>query len=173
MQKKNIAIPALAAVLVLSMAAFAVAGPGPGPGRGCPGGCGGPGNGPRAAFSQLTPEKQAEARAVMDKYEPEFETIRNHIWAKRSVLQAMINGGQADEKAITKLITDISSLRNKMRDLRAARADELVQATGIAAFGVRPCPGFGQWGGPDDGPGQGNRMRGPGMDGLGMGRGIF
>ncbi|MEZ7198756.1 Spy/CpxP family protein refolding chaperone [Pseudodesulfovibrio karagichevae] len=168
MSKKHITIPALAAVLVLGMAAFAVAGPG----HGYAGACGGPGYGPGAAYSQLTPEKQAEVKAVADKYEPQFETVRNQIWAKRSVLQAMVNGGQADEKAITKLVTDISSLRNKMRDLRAAMSDELVKATGITGFGT--CAGYGRGYDADDAPGQGRGMYGQGMmQGHGMGRGMY
>lgn len=170
MSKKNITISALAAALVLSMAAFAVAGPGYG--RGANGVCGAPGYGPGAAYSQLTPEKQAEVKAVVDKYEPQFETVRTQIWAKRSVLQAMINGGKADEQAITKLVTDISSLRNKMRDLRASMAEELVKTTGIAAFGSCPGPRFGQ-GDDDDGPAQGRGMYGHGMYGHGMGRGMY
>jgi zinc resistance-associated protein len=170
MSKRSISISALAAVLILGMAAFAVAGPNTG--RGFAGPCGGPGYG--AAYSQLTPEKQAEVKAVVDKYQPQFETVRNQIWAKRSVLQAMINGGQADEKAITKLVTDISSLRNKLRDLRGAMSDELVKTTGIASFGTCPGPGYGRGFDGDDGPFQGRGMHGPGMmNGQGMGRGMY
>lgn len=168
MSKKNLSITALAAALILSMAAFAVAGPGYG--RGFAGGCGGPGYGPNAAYSQLTPEKQAEVQAIFDKYEPQFEGVRNQMWAKRSVLQAMVNGGKADEKAITGLVNDISKLRDQMWNLRKAMSDELVKATGIAAFGACPryaqndCPGYG------DGPGQGRQDRmAPGM---GFGRGL-
>jgi zinc resistance-associated protein len=172
MSKRNITISALAAALVLSMAAFAAAGPGYG--RGYAGACGGPGFGPAAAYSQLTPEKQAEVKAVVDKYEPQFETVRNQIWAKRSVLQAMVNGGKADEQAITKLVTDISSLRNKMRDLRASMSDELVKATGIAAFGACPGPGYGRGFDADDAPMQGRGMYGQGVYGHGMnGRGMY
>ena len=163
MSTKHISISALAALLVLGMAAFAVAGPNSG--RGFAGPCGGPGYG--AAYSQLTPEKQAEVKAVVDEFQPQFEAVRNQIWAKRSVLQAMINGGQADEQAITKLVNDISSLRNKMYDLRSAMSDKLVKTTGIAAFGTCPGPGYGRMYG-DDGPGHGMRghgmMRGQGMD---------
>ncbi|EGB14880.1 zinc resistance-associated protein [Pseudodesulfovibrio mercurii] len=168
MSKKQVSISALAAVLVLSMAAFAVAGPGQG--RGYNGVCQGfgPGSGPGAAYSQLTPEKQAEVKAVFDKYEPQFEAVRNQMWAKRSVLQAMVNGGNADEKAITKLVNDISEQRNKMRDLRVAMSDELVKTTGIAAFGTCPGPGYGRGFDADDGPGQGR-----GMYGRGMGRGMY
>ncbi|OIQ49315.1 zinc resistance protein [Pseudodesulfovibrio hydrargyri] len=174
MSKNSFTISALAAVLVLGMAAFAAAGPNAG--RGFAGPCGGPGFG--AAYSQLTPEKQAEVKAVVDKYQPQFEAVRNQIWAKRSVLQAMINGGQADEKAITKLVTDISGLRNKMRDLRGTMSDELVKTTGIAAFGACPGPGYGRdfdGDGPFQGRGMGGQgmMDGHGMYGHGMGRGMY
>jgi zinc resistance-associated protein len=164
MSKKYISISALSAVLVLGMAAFAMAGPNSG--KGFVGACGGPGYG--AAYSQLTPEKQAEANAVVDKYQPQFEAVRNQIWAKRSTLQAKINGGKDDEQAITKLVTEISGLRNKMRDLRASMSEELVKATGIAAFGTCPGPGYGRGFDRDDGPMQGRGMRGHGMYGQGM-----
>ncbi|WP_272699279.1 Spy/CpxP family protein refolding chaperone [Desulfovibrio sp. Fe33] len=175
MSKKNITISALAAALVLSMAAFALAGPGQG--RGFSGSCGGPGYGPGAMYNQLTPEKQAEADAIVDKYEPQFEAVRNALWAKRSVLQAMVNGGNADEAAITKLVNEISAQRGKMWELRKAMGDELVKATGIAAFGDCPRRGPGEGRGPcsgnDCGPGRG---MGPGQgmgSGQGMNRGMF
>lgn len=162
MSKQNLTISALAAVLVLGMAAFAVAGPGAGAGRG-------PGCGQGALYSQLTPEKQAEANAIFDKYEPQFEGIRNQMWAKRSVLQAMVNGGNADEKAITKLVNDISKLRDQMRDLRKAMSDELVQATGLTAFGdFGPCQRYAQ----TDCPGYGQNQGRMG-NGMGYGRGMM
>jgi zinc resistance-associated protein len=169
MSKKSISTAALAAVLVLAMAAFAVAGPKSGRGSGGP--CGAPGFG--AAYSQLTPEKQAEVKAVVDEYQPQFEAVRNQMWAKRAVLQAMVNGGQADEQAITKLVNDISSLRNKMHDLRSAMSDKLVEVTGIASFGACSGGPCGRMFG-DDGPGRGHGMHGQGMMfGPGMGRGMY
>jgi zinc resistance-associated protein len=175
MSKKNITISALAAALVLSMAAFALAGPGQG--RGFSGPCAGPGYGPGAMYNQLTPEKQAQADAIVDKYEPQFEAVRNQIWVKRSTLQAMINSGKADEAAIAKLVEGISEQRSKMFELRKAMGDELVQATGIAAFGDCPRrgPGYGRGYGPGMGDGSGPaRGYGQGMgSGQGMNRGMF
>lgn len=165
MTKKNISIAALAAVLVMSMAAFAVAGSGYG--RGFGGGCGGPGYGQAKGFAQLTPEKQAEVQAVYDKFAPQFDKLREQMWTKRSTLQAMVNGGKADEKAIGGLVSDISKLRTQMWDLRKGMSDELVKVTGITDFGgFGTCPRYGQNDCPGYGDGQGRGM------GRGQGRGM-
>ena len=160
MSKKNLTISALAAVLVLAMAAFAVAGPGYGRG-----GCGGPGFGQGNMYSQLTPEKQAAVEKIYDKYIPQFTELRNQMWTKHSTLQAMVNGGNADEAKIGKLTADISDLRQKMWDLRDAMSDELVAETGITAGnGFGGCPGYGQ----ASCPGYGQGERGQGRFGRGM-----
>jgi len=114
MSKKNITITALAGVLVLAMAAMSFAGPGYGRGFG---GCGGPGSGPNGAYSQLSPEKQAAVDKIYEKYDAQFDELRTAMWTKHSTLQAMINGGDANEKKIGKLTAEISDLRTKMRDM--------------------------------------------------------
>lgn len=147
MTKKNITISALAAMLVLSMAAFAMAGPGYGRGYGGCGGYGGNG-GPNAGYSQLTPEKQAAVQAVYDKYEPKFTEVRDAMWTKHAVLQAMINNGDSNEAKIGKLTAEMTSLRNQMRDLRIAMDKEVSEITGVASWRGRgyACdgPGFGR-----------------------------
>ncbi|WP_319541919.1 periplasmic heavy metal sensor [uncultured Pseudodesulfovibrio sp.] len=132
MNKKNITITALAAVLVLSMAAMAMAGQGYGRGHGGGYGCGGNG-----VYSQLTPEKQVAVDKIFDKYQPKFTELRDQIWAKHATLQAMVNGGNADEQKISKLTTDITKLRDQMRDTRDAMQVELEKETGIVAFNGR------------------------------------
>lgn len=162
MTKKNITITALAAMLILSMSALAFAGPGYGRG-----GCGGPGSGyGQGAYSQLTPEKQAEVQAIYDKYDPQFTKLRDAMWTKLAVLQAMINDGDSNEKKIGKLTTELSSLRDQMRDLRVAMSDEVSQVTGIESWrgrgyacngnGPANCPGYGR-GGQGRGHGMGSR----------------
>ena len=175
MSKKNIALSALAAVFVLSMAAFAVAGQGHGRGFG---GCGGPGNGPNGLYTQLSPEKQAAVDSIYDKYSPQFTELRNQMWTKRATLQAMVNGGNADEAKIGQLTTDISNLRQKMWDMRDAMSNDLTKETGIIAgngfgscpgYGQTSCPGNGSGHGFGDGPGYGRgNMRGQGHFGRGM-----
>ncbi|QGY40092.1 periplasmic heavy metal sensor [Pseudodesulfovibrio cashew] len=170
MTKKNITITSLAAVLVLAMSAFAFAGPGYGRG-----GCGGPGYGQGAAYTQLTPEKQAAVDKIYEKYDGKFDELRTEMWTKRATLQAMINGGNADEGKIGKLTTDLTNLRDKMWDLRKSMSDELVKETGIEGFGYGygrgacsgfrgaarsngDCPGYGQGYGSQQGRGYGRGM---------------
>ncbi len=155
MTKKNITTTALAAVLVLSISAFAFAGPGYGRG----GGCGGPGG--DSTYSQLTPEKQEAVNKIVDKYSEQFKEIRTEMWTKHSTLQAMVNGGQADEKKIGKLTAEVTQLRDKMWDLRDKMSDELVKETGITAGnGFGACPAYGQASCPGGGRGQGRGFHG-------------
>jgi len=151
MTNKNITITALAAVLVMSMAAFAFAGPGYGRGN-----CGGNGYGMNSAYSQLTPEKQAAVDKIVEKYSTKFSEIRTEMWTKHSTLQAMVNGGQADEKKIGKLTKEITDLRDKMQDTRQQMADALEKETGIVAGnGYGSCPRYGQSSCPGYGGGRG------------------
>lgn len=156
MNKKNMIVTGLAAMLVLAMAAWSVAGPGYGRGYGA---CGGPGYG--SAYSQLSPEKQAAADAIYEKYSAQYNELKTEMWTKHSTLQAMVNGGDADEKKIGKLTADITELRDKMYDLRKQMGDELTEATGITAGrGYGGCPGYGQSGCPGYGGGPGPKSGG-------------
>ena len=176
MTKKNLSTTTLAMILVLAMAGFAAAGPGYGPGNGR-GSCGAWGGqaGPQGWYGQLTQEKQAAVDKIFESYRPKFDDVRVSLQAKRNVLQAMVNGGQADEKKITSLIQDMNNLREKMFDLRQALNDDLSKETGInvaqmgrgfgqgrsfncagPGYGRSDCPGYGQ------ACGQGRGMRGNG-----------
>ena len=176
MTKKNLSTMTLAMILVLAMAGFAAAGPGYGPGNGPGngrGGCGAWGGqaGPQGWYGQLTPEKQAAVAKIFESYRPKFDEVRVSLQAKRNVLQAMVNGGQADEQKITKLTQDMSNLREKMFDLRQALNDDLAKETGInvaqmgRGFGQGRnfnCAGPGYGSGDCPGYGQGRGMRGNG-----------
>lgn len=156
MTKKNITITALAAVLVMAMTAISFAGPGYGRG-GCPG------SGPGVGYSQLTPEKQAAVDKIVESYSKQFTELRDQMWTKHATLQAMVNGGNADEAKIGKLTSEISGLRTQMWDLRDKMSAELEAETGIAGFARgASCPGGGQ-------RGQGRYMQ----QGRGMGPGMM
>ncbi|MEF2232241.1 MAG: periplasmic heavy metal sensor [Pseudodesulfovibrio sp.] len=162
MTKRNITTMALALALVMAVASFAVAGPG---GRGQMGfergGCGACNDGPglRGLYNQLTPEKKAAVDTIFESYRVKFNEVRDAMRTKHAVLEAMVNGGQADEKKIAKVVSDMSSLRDKMFDLRKAMSADLSKELGIdLAQGGFGCggPGFGGPGnGPDDCPGYG------------------
>lgn len=166
MTKKNITSMALSMVLVLAMAGFAAAGQGYGRGA-----CGGQGS--RGLYSQLTPEKQVAVDKIVESYRPKFVEVKTSLQAKHAVLQAMINGGQADEQKITKLTQEIGKLRDRMVDLNKAMRAELTKETGLemgagrgcgprngqglncggAGYGPENCPGYSQ--------GRGQRGGGP------------
>lgn len=160
MNKKNITITALAAVLVLSLAAMAVAGPGYGRGHGG-------GYHHNGVYSQLTPEKQAAVDSIYNKYEPKFDELRTQMWTKHATLQALVNGGNADEKKIAGLTSELTKLRDQMWDTRNAMRAELEKETGIVAYNGRG-QGRGCAGG-DCGYGQGRGQgRGQGCPGFGQ-----
>ena len=153
---RNITITALAAALILTMAAWSFAAPGYGRG--------GPGSGANGTFSQLTPEKQAAVDKIYEKYNVKFTELRNEMMTKQATLQAMVNGGNADEKKIGSLTTDISKVRTQMWELRETMSSELVKETGIVTgSGYGSCPAYGQGG-------QGGNGRG-GWHGGGRGQG--
>ena len=172
MNKQNITIAAMAAFLVIGMTAMAFAGPAQG--RGNNRGYGYHQN----MWSQLTPEKQQAVEVIVNKYDAKFDELRTQLWAKHATLQALVNGGNADEKKIAGLTADIAKLRNQLRDTRDNMRAELEKETGLVAYGpgFGGCSGFaggrgygmgGNYGHMGGGYGMGN---GPGM-GYGMGYG--
>ncbi|MBG0789426.1 MAG: Spy/CpxP family protein refolding chaperone [Desulfovibrionaceae bacterium] len=173
MNTKNISIAAMAAFLILGMTAMAFAAPGQGRnGRGA-------GLNSKGVYSQLTPEKQKAVDAIYDKYDGKFDSLRTQLWTKHSTLQALINGGNADEKKIGGLIADINELRDQMRDTREAMRADLEKETGLVCFGPRLGQDRGLGMGPDQGrgPGMGYKRgygkgfnRGPGQ-GMGFNQG--
>jgi len=174
MTKRNITSMALALALVMAVASFAVAGPGGRGGMGMGyerGGCGAYADGPglRGLYDQLTPEKKAAVDKIFESYRTKFSEVRDAMRTKHAVLEAMVNGGQADEKKIGKIVADMGSLRDQMFELRKNMRADLSKELGIDLAQVGPgCggPGFGGNGfGPDDCPGAGQGC------GRGMGDG--
>ncbi|MBI9109723.1 Spy/CpxP family protein refolding chaperone [Maridesulfovibrio ferrireducens] len=127
MNKKTL-IP-LIIVFVLSMATIAMAR------GGSQNGYNNGGN--RAAFNQLTPEKQQQAQAIMDKYTATFQTLQNQQWAKRTELNALVNSGKADKETIHALVKDLSDVREKMFTTHQKMAAELEKEIGITFPGPR------------------------------------
>ena len=148
----------LALALVLAMSAVSFAGPGYGRG-----GCNGQGKG---MYSQLTPEKQAEVDTIFKKYDSQFDELRTQLWTKHSVLQAMLNNGDSNEKKIGKVPADITVLGNQMRDLRESMNKEISAATGIEVASLR-----GQGCGRGKGQGYGRNGNCPGSGPCGQGTG--
>ncbi|WP_319469159.1 Spy/CpxP family protein refolding chaperone [uncultured Pseudodesulfovibrio sp.] len=172
--KKNMMIVPLSALLILALSSFAFA-YGQGKGRGC----NGDGPGMRAGYSQLTPEKRAAVDAIFAKHRGEMTELRNAMLTKHTVLEAMVNDGNSNEKKIGKIVNEMSELRVKMQELRDKTFSEIEKETGLVmgrGFGGGQCGGFGPGGqcgfgaGPRGGAGYGDC---PGLgNGRGMGRGM-
>ena len=159
--KKMMIVP-LSALLILALSSFAFA-YGQGKGRGCNGN----GQGMRAAYSQLTPEKRAAVDAIFAKHRGEMVELRNAMLTKRTVLEAMVNDGNSNEKKIGKVVNEISELRVKMQELRDKTFSEVEKETGLVmnrGFGPGGQCGFGA--GPQGGAGRGD------CPGFGSGRGM-
>ncbi|NDV21132.1 Spy/CpxP family protein refolding chaperone [Desulfovibrio sp. JC022] len=138
--KKKIVIPVVA-IMVMAMAGTAMA-----RGGNHRNDHNGYHNGPRQIFEQLTPEKQLEVKAIFQKHQDEFQTIKTQMWAKRTELNALVDSGKADQKTISKLVKEMVELRTKGYDLRKQVNEELEAATGIDM----PMRGFGGGRGFDD-----------------------
>lgn len=162
MTKKTLMIT-IALAAMLSMAAMAYAGPGYGRG----GGCGGYGYG-NGAYSQLTPEKQAAAEKIFDKFRAKQTALHDKAVAARIKLDAIANSGTPDEKRIDELVAEMSSLRNQMWENRTAMAKEFEAETGLQFSGRG---GRGSGSGYCEGYGGGRGYHGGGH-GYGHGRGM-
>jgi len=132
MTRKNILITSLSIIALLAMASLSFAGQGHGrgyghgymSGKGC-------GYGVMSYYSDLTPEKQAAVDKIVEKHSAKQLELRDKMWAKHATLEAMINAGNADEAKISKLISEMSALRDQMWENRNALRTELEKETGI------------------------------------------
>ncbi|MGE4504828.1 MAG: periplasmic heavy metal sensor [Desulfovibrionaceae bacterium] len=131
--KRNTTI-ALATVLALVLAAAAWAGPGHGQGR----------NSHANAYAQLTPEQQAAADTIFDKYRTKMGELREKLWLKQAELDALVDSGAATRGDIKELVGDIGELRADLFEQREAMSEEL-EAAGISFWGMggRGCSGGG------------------------------
>ena len=142
--KKTVVIPVMV-IMVMALAGTAMAQGGYHGGNQGGGYANGPGFGPCAGvgqlFSQLTPEKQQAVKAIFDKYDEQFRSIKTQMWAKRTELRALVASGKAEKKDITSLVSSMAALKDKNYNLRKQVSDEIEQTTGIA-MPVFGCDGF-------------------------------
>ena len=150
--KKTVMLPLSALAIVALFATLAMAAQ-PGPGKG-----------PGANRPQWTQEQIDAADAVFDKYADKAEPLQVKLYSRNMELQALVNAGTTDRKAIQELVQEIADLRSQLRDLRGDMHEELAKATGI------DFPAFGRGFGQGMGFGHGWGMMGPG-NGQGYGQG--
>ena len=152
-------VPALALAGVLLAAGLALAGP-----NGAGGGMGaGKGGGFGAFYSQLSLEQRAAVDAVFARHEQALFDLRQELWARNTELSALMDSGQADEKSVRALTTQIVDLRARQNAELKALREEIAKEAGVtlpprgmggACLGEGPGPGAG--GGHGHGRGQGH-----------------
>lgn len=159
---RRVSHPSLLLILSLALAGvfaaggLALAGPN-GPGMG--GGFG-------AFYNQLTPEKRQAVDAIFSRHEQTLFDLRQQLWARNTELSALMDSGQADEKAVRALTTQIVDLRTRQNAELKALREEISRETGLTLPGRGPgasCfdDGPGGASGQERGQGRG-RGKGPG-----------
>ena len=115
-------------------------GHGPGP----HGGFGGPcfGFGPFFAPDQkITAEQRAKYAALLKEFEPKMREIRDQLFVKEHVLEALEHAVQPDVAKIEETAKDIIQLKNAKRALHTAFEDRVEKECGLKKA-PRPLPGL-------------------------------
>lgn len=163
--KKNASIIVVALVSIVALGTISFAGPMGG--MGAMGGMGGAGacqNWERnPAVEQLTQEKRDLLKAIMDEHRKDVAPLRDSMWEKRTLLDALSANPNAKPEAITALVKEMSELRAQMQAKRDAVHSRVSKEVGIDL----PM-GFGMH---DGGRGHGRHKGGFGHRGMGQGMG--
>lgn len=125
-----------------------------------PGGCGyGPGPG---YWQQSVPEEKRDALyAMMREHQAKVQPLRDELWAKRSLLDALSGNPNADVKEIKALVNEMGAVRAKLRAEQGAFEAQVKKDLGVnAPFDCYGAGGMGYgrhrgFGGPGDHGGYG------------------
>ena len=154
----SIAILAIFGIIALSSLAFA------GRGMGMRGDCTGWNQNP--AVQQLPQEKQDLLKNILDEHRKDTTALRNSMWEKRTLLQALSANPNTTPEAITALVREIGDLRGQMQTKRDALEARVSKEVGIELpMGMGKHGRHGQGGMGQGGMGQG----GMGQGGMGQG----
>lgn len=134
-----------------------------------PGNYGNPGFA-RQQMQQLPPEKLDQLRALQLEHRKAVQPLRDQLWTKRALLEALSGNPKADPKELRELVAEMAELRAKLREVRLEFSLKMQNETGYDG----PCPAFGMWDN-DHGPGRhggyggygGGHRGGPGRGGCG------
>lgn len=130
-----------------------------------PGGCGyGPGPG---SWQQSIPEEKRDALyAMMREHQAKVQPLRDELWTKRSLLDALSGNPNADVKEIKALVNEMGVVRTKLRAEHTAFEAQMKKDIGVdAPFGCCGMSGAGYgrhrgFGGPGNGDGYGRHHGG-------------
>ena len=158
--KKNASIIVLALVSIVALGTLSFAGPMRG--MGGMGGAGACQNWERnPALEQLTQEKRDLLKAIMDQHRKDIAPLRDSMWEKRTLLDALSANPNTKPEAISALVKEMGDLRAQMQAKRDAVHNRVSKEVGIDL----PM-GFGMH---DGGRGHGRHKGGFGQRGMGPG----
>ena len=158
MKRNAIIILALVSIVALGTLSFA----GPMRGMGGMGGAGACQNWERnPAVEQLTQEKRDLLKAIMNEHRKDVAPLRDSMWEKRTLLDALSANPNTKPETITALVKEMGDLRAQMQAKRDAVHSRVSKEVGIDL----PM-GFGMH---DGGRGHGRHKGGFGHRGMGPG----
>ena len=96
---------------------------------------------PEFTRQNITPEQREKYAALLQEFEPKMRAIREQLFVKETVLDALKHAVQPDVVKIEQTAMDIVQLRNAKRELRIALAERAEKECGIKR-GPRPLPGL-------------------------------
>lgn len=103
-------------------------------------------------MQQLPQEKRDQLQAMRLEQRKKMQPIRDQLWAKQTLLDALSRNPKAEPKDITALVDEIAALRSQLRDARIAFADKVKKEIGLdmpyGAFAMQDRgDGYGRHGG--------------------------
>lgn len=87
--------------------------------------------GNQQAYQTLAPEKQAKYDTILDEFNTKMTPIRDQIWAKKTQLRALSGNPNTKPEDVSKLTSDIVSLREQYRKEAAALDTRMEKEVGI------------------------------------------
>lgn len=80
----------------------------------------------------VSPEQQAAYEKIMTDYYTKSQPMRNDIWAKQAELEYLSRSGNADPKAISKMVGEMKVLREKCQALHDSTAANMAKSLSIS-----------------------------------------
>lgn len=130
---KKTMITLLAAIMLMSVAAFAFAKQGH-KDTGCF--SAGPDS---KQWASLSPEKQAKVQSILDNHYSSMRNLRTQFWEKHTTLDALVNSGNAKKEDIESLTAELGALKKKIFAEREGAAQEIEKISGLKLLQAKHC----------------------------------
>lgn len=86
------------------------------------------------AYNSLTPEKRAQFDTMLQDLRNKMTPLRDALYVKKQELRALQNATNPDVNAVSKVATEITNLRNKMRTEHENFVEKAEKDLGIKDF---------------------------------------